>query len=323
VNWDFPKIFLTFILDIESLEKRTDKQESEIFSVLSESEKFRKLKRSFFRQQFILYIHSNSFESFKVSATKWQKFITTYEIRDNFKLYKLIGTKQIFIENGKDICSHYNSNYRPFNAFSQSSCLRKCYQNYCQKRFKCSPLVIKEIISSIDEMENKLKFCSKELNSFCEKAINKKNISKECTKYCPKDCIEFDIILSDFLSIKKNFKKETDGLISETRLVWDNNYPLISYIETRVMTFTEYLSYCGGLFGLWFGTNANLVITYALNPKNWISLKDNFMSTFQILLSMTWRIIIILLGFLSKLHFRREIKLTFDSRAGILKIEWN
>jgi hypothetical protein len=86
------------------------------------------------------------------------------------------------------------------------------------------------------------------------------------------------------------------------------------------MTFTEYLCYCGGLFGLWFGSNANLVVTHALNPRNWISLKDKFMSTFQILLSMMWRVIIILLGFLSKLHFRREINLTIDIRAGNLKI---
>jgi hypothetical protein len=35
------------------------------------------------------------------------------------------------------------------------------------------------------------------LNDFCEEALNGKNILNECTKYCPKDCIHFDIQLSE------------------------------------------------------------------------------------------------------------------------------
>ncbi len=295
----YPTIYTTFVLDIESLEKRTDKQERKIFSILFGYAKYRKFKGSFIKQKLNLYLHSNSFESFKQKTEKLN------ELNKRFipggLLYKLIGTKHIFIENGKEICSHYNSNYRPFNAFSQSVCLRKCYQNYCQKRFKCSPLVIKEIISSIDEMENEPNFCSKELNDICEKAVNEKNISNQCTKYCPKDCIQFDYQYSKH----KRVAKES---IEETELVWDTYYPLISYIETRVITFTDYLCYCGGLLGLWFGSNANSVITYALNLRNWISLKnkslyiiwitkDKFMSIFQVVLSAIWRIIIIFIKF--------------------------
>jgi hypothetical protein len=52
------------------------------------------------------------------------------------------------------------------------------YQNYCQKRFKFSQLVIKEIISSIDEEENEMKFCSEELNITCDKVINEKIFQK-------------------------------------------------------------------------------------------------------------------------------------------------
>jgi hypothetical protein len=304
LNANFSRIFSTFILDFDSLERITDKNEREIFTVLFDFEKFRKFKRSFIRQKLILYIHSNSFESFKKSATKQVEPPPIFERRKYLKLYKLIGTKQTFIENGKEICSHYNSKYRPFNAFSQSSCLRKCFQNYCQKRFKCSPLVIKEIISSIDEEENEMKFCSKELSDLCDKALNDKNISKKCTKYCPKDCIQFDIQLSEVLHSHR--EKESDDFTEEKTLVWDNNYPLIFYIETRVMAFTDYLCYCGGLFGLWFGSNANQVLTYALNLRNWISLKDKFMNIFQILLSMIWRIVINFLEFLLKLHFRLQ-----------------
>jgi hypothetical protein len=174
------------------------------------------------------------------------------------------------------------------------------------------------MISSIDEQKNEMQFCSQELNDFCEKAINKINLSKECAKYCPKDCIQFDIQLSKIIVSPK----KTDSLTHKTELVWDKNYPLIAYIETRVMTFTDYLCYCGGLFGLWFGSNANSVLNYASNPRNWISLKDKLFNLCAILLSMIWKTMILFLNFLSRLHFRKEIKLSIDSRAGKLKLEW-
>jgi hypothetical protein len=317
---NFSRIFSTYILDIDSLERITDRNEREIFTVLFDFENFRKFKRTFIRQKLVLLMHSNRFDTFKRSTKNLDKSVDDYEFEKITApmIYKLIGTKQQFIENGKEICSHYKSNDRPFNAFSQSVCLRKCYQNYCQKRFSCSPLVIKEMISSIDEQKNEMQFCSQELNDFCEKAINEINLSKECAKYCPKDCIQFDIQLSKIIVSPK----KTDSLTHKTELVWDKNYPLIAYIETRVMTFTDYLCYCGGLFGLWFGSNANSVLNYASNPRNWISLKDKLFNLCAILLSMIWKTMILFLNFLSRLHFRKEIKLSIDSRAGKLKLEW-
>jgi hypothetical protein len=291
-----------------------------MFTVLFGFEKFRKFKRTFIRQKLVLFILSNRFDTFKRSVKNFEESIGDFEF---FKptasiKYNLIGIKQQFIENGKEICSHYKSNDRPFNAFSQSVCLRKCYQNYCQKRFGCSPLVIKEIISSIDEQKNEMQFCSQELNDFCEKAINEINLSKECAKYCPKDCIQFDIQLTRF-----SFShKETDNFTQQIELAWDKNYPLITYIETRVMTFTDYLCYCGGLFGLWFGIYANSVLIYALNTRNWISLKDKLFNLCVILLSMVWKTMILFLNFLLRLHFRKEIQLKIDTRAGNLKLEW-
>jgi hypothetical protein len=287
---------------------------------LFDLEKFRKFKRTFIRQELVLYIFSNRFDTFKRSVKNFDESVDFFKytkINSAIK-YNLIGTKQQFIENGKQICSHYKSNDRPFNAFSQSVCLRKCYQNYCQKRFGCSPLVIKEIISSIDEQKNEMQFCSQELNDFCEKAINEINLSKECAKYCPKDCIQFDIQLSRIVVSPE----ETENLTQEIELVWNKNYPLITYIETRVITFTDYLCYCGGLFGLWFGSNANSVLSFALNPRNWVSLKDKLFNLCAILLSKIWKTIILFLNFLLRLHFRKEIQLTIDTRAGNLKLEW-
>jgi hypothetical protein len=138
-------------------------------------------------------------------------------------------------------------------------CLRKCYQNYCQKRLRCSPLVINEIISSIDEEENEPKFCSKRENDLFNELINENNSTNQCLKYCPKDCFKFDVQTTLLGYIDSTLTKECSTDLREVQLFWDKNYPLISYIETPVMTFTEYLCYCGGIFGLWFGTNANLV----------------------------------------------------------------
>jgi hypothetical protein len=165
-------------------------------------------------------------------------------------------------------------------------------------------------------MENEPNFCSKELNDICEKVINDKNISNQCTKYCPKDCIQFDI------QFTRDYGKDSEKFTEETVFVWNQNYPLISYIETRVMTFTDYLCYCGGLFGLWFGSNANLVLNYALDSRNWISMKIKFIHIFQTILSMIWRILFCFLNFISKFHFRKEINLSIDTRAGKLKLEW-
>jgi hypothetical protein len=319
LNANFSRIFSTFILDFDSLERITDKNEREIFTVLFDFEKFRKFERTSIRQMLFLLIHSNRFDTFKRSVKNFDESRAAFKYAEATSpiIYKLIATKQQFIENGKEICSYYKSNDRPFNAFSQSVCLRKCYQNYCQKRFGCSPLVIEEMISSIDEQKNEMQFCSQELNDFCENVINEINLSKECAKYCPKECIQFDIQLSEIIVLYK----VTHNFTHKSELVWDKNYPLIAYIETRVMTFTDYLCYCGGLFGLWFGSNANSVLSYALNPRNWISLKDKLFNLCAILLSMIWKTMILFFNFLLRLHFRKEIKLTIDTKAGKLKLE--
>ena len=36
------------------------------------------------------------------------------------------------------------------------------------------------------------------------------------------------------------------------QLIWDSNEVMIAYIDEPVMTFTDYLVFCGGPMGLWF-----------------------------------------------------------------------
>jgi hypothetical protein len=79
------------------------------------------------------------------------------------------------------------------------------------------------------------------------------------------------------------------------------------------MSFTEYLCYCEGLLGLWFGSNAYQVISYVMDSRNWILLKYKLQTFGRILKVMIWGKINILLNFVS--NFR--IRLTID-----IDIEW-
>jgi hypothetical protein len=38
-----------------------------------------------------------------------------------------------------------------------------------------------------------MKFCSRELNDLCDEEINREYITNQCIKYCPKDCIDFEV----------------------------------------------------------------------------------------------------------------------------------
>ncbi len=62
IKESYSKVFSTFILDIKSLENKTNKRKGEIFSILFDFEKF---KSSFTKQELVLCIHSSSFESFE------------------------------------------------------------------------------------------------------------------------------------------------------------------------------------------------------------------------------------------------------------------
>ncbi len=245
-----PYILSTFNLNIDANELKSKKNNREIFTILFDFEKYKIFKKNFIGKNLILRTDSNIIQSNnQIDIVLNDKYS---------QLEPLRGTKHLNIGYGKEIRSHYKSNDRPFNAFSQMVCLRKC-QNYCQKRLRCSPLIINEIISSIDEEENEPKFCSKRENDLFNELINENNSTNQCLKYCPKDCFKFDVQTTLLGYIDSTLTKECSTDLREVQLFWDKNYPLISYIETPVMTFTEYLCYCGGIFGLWFGTNANLV----------------------------------------------------------------
>jgi hypothetical protein len=50
-----------------------------------------------------------------------------------------------------------------------------------------------------------------------------------------------------------------------TRSLWDTTSPTLYYIETTVLSFIEYLCYCGGLFGLWISNDGKLFLNFIPN----------------------------------------------------------
>ena len=55
--------------------------------------------------------------------------------------------------------------------------------------------------------------------------------------------------------------------ITSMEIIWDSNEVMIAYIDEPVMTFTDYLVFCGGLMGLWFGIIITDIITNVINAK--------------------------------------------------------
>jgi hypothetical protein len=58
----------------------------------------------------------------------------------------------------------------------------------------------------------------------------------------------------------------------ERSLVLDSTQPMFVYNEESVLSFTEYLCYCGGLIGLWFGTSAKDIIVLLDESRIWIAI---------------------------------------------------
>ena len=81
------------------------------------------------------------------------------------------------------------------------------------------------------------------------------------------------------------------------RLIWDANQPMFVYNEESVMTFNQYLFYCGGLIGLWFGTSAKDIVVFLAESQFWIMISTKihlFMNRGDIVVNFRWIKLIII-----------------------------
>ncbi len=174
-------------------------------------------------------------------------------------LISLKKTSTVYMKYPFSNCINYDKTISPFNSLSNEDCIRKCIQNYCYRSYNCSLWRIANIISELDEEYENSKPCNSDLSKNCS---NDKLYDK-CNLLCPKDCIQESYYRSII-----NLTTSSNTKVSIVKLEWDDKQPIISYIETPVITFIEYICYIGGLLGIWFGfsiSSLNNLIQILLN----------------------------------------------------------
>ena len=81
-------------------------------------------------------------------------------------------------------------------------------------------------------------------------------IKEKCRTVCHKEC--YQIQYSSSIKRTDWGNRDTEWMLEhnikrETTVQLDSDKAMFRYTEEPVLTFTEYLVYCGGLMGLWFG----------------------------------------------------------------------
>ena len=175
------------------------------------------------------------------------------------------------------------------NVLSRVQCYRQCVRHEFRKRFDCFPYFVDNSVFESDLFDtnsHKSKYCSPGLWPTEQYIENiEMQFKKHCLKKCPKDCLTIEYSSTKFKTANnfgtEDWYNETKEFVYERNIIWDSTQPMFSYIEEPVITFTEYLVYCGGLMGLWFGLNANDLIAWTLNARNWIHISHQFYSYFN------------------------------------------
>ena len=167
-------------------------------------------------------------------------------------------------------CNSYEGDGQPFNASSQTQCYRNCIREYSEKHYKCKPLFIDYFIHENDfKGQNENKFCSLKENLLFEKWLKETKFEEKCRSLCPKNCIQTQYFweTKEFNKYNGNewWWRQGNDHYWANFIIWDTTQPMFAYIEEPVMTFTDYLVYCGGLIGLWFGTSAKDLLISLLN----------------------------------------------------------
>ena len=157
---------------------------------------------------------------------------------------------------------------------------------------KCDPVFVNYYLHELDVQSNHTEnYCYYKYHH-PKYLHNVYDISAKCLNYCPKDCqtVEYNwkTISSDtqigneFWYNLTEYKRTT-----EKALVWESTHPMVVYREEPVMSFTDYMSYTGGLFGLWFGTNGKDLIIWVIESIGfiwvWIRMKYNDHCSRQVL----------------------------------------
>ena len=238
----------------------------------------------FFGEIYSLLIHQKHdlpFHELKNNFMKFEanKYNNTIAIRKTTKQYLSEPYGQ---------CTDYGSGGQTLDAISHIHCYRLCLRRRFQTLLKCDLSFVDNIIHESDfvyhDNNESVGQCSD--NFVDEYKSIEREVRKQCLSLCPKDCFKVEysyrIVRTethfgnqewiDNYGIGESMQYSSYSLsynyrITSLEMIWDSNEVMIAYIDEPVMTFTDYLVFCGGLMGLWFGLSVNNLIIIVINAK--------------------------------------------------------
>ena len=185
-------------------------------------------------------------------------------------------------------CSNYEiPKALTYYAMSQHECYRKCLSWQFILEWNCIPYVIRTFITEYD-LVNYSNICStKNLQDVVDRMDFENEFKEKCLKICPRECfsVEYSTKVIDIETFFNNqeWVNQFDNKFYERTVLWDTSEPMFAYIDEPVLTFTQYLVYCGGLMSLWFGQSVKDLLTLFINISFWRFFKNIFSSLLNII----------------------------------------
>ena len=176
-------------------------------------------------------------------------------------------------------CSDYSEN-RPFNGTNQWHCYRQCLKTMAENRFYCKPVVIDKTTHELDFVSDNYIECDSSLQKLFDEYVAQNRIDLKCTELCPRDCVNIDFKTTIIGEIEKDEINYGNTYYSIS-VVWDTTQPMFVYNEELVMSFIDYIVYCGGVVGLLFGASALDIIHKILNKTFWLNIWRIILELFQ------------------------------------------
>ena len=268
---DYLSITVTFKINFENSDKKKGMNFLNVFHRINKTQNFWNFKEEYVKK---ILVHSQPIPHFYELSSSMTE---SKPISENYTLI-LSKTLRTYLEPPFGDCSYYSPNSdQPFNASSYMQCYRLCIKDLIEKQFNCVPLFIEDSISEMDFPTNNKTLCPFKTLTDLDFTLKKKQRLSKCNNYCPKDCLTLDF---DSNLVKSDTKignefwynlNESERYYRKS-LIWDSTQPMFAYNEAPVMSFTDYLVDCGGLIGLYLGTNAKDFMIWLIETQFWIKL---------------------------------------------------
>ena len=167
-------------------------------------------------------------------------------------------------------CSDYVKD-RPFNGTNHWHCYRQCIKTMAEKVFKCKLVLIGNTFHELDYINDNYIECNNSNQNKLDEYLNANNLETICMDRCPKNCLNIDFKMS-WITKAENDEINYENKQRKITMIWDTTKPMFVYNEELVLSFIDYMCYCGGLVGLLFGASAVDILYKLLNKTIWINI---------------------------------------------------